>query len=172
MAVLVGMVPVTVDVTVRVVGQAVVFIFAPAVGVLGMAVKIIAVEILVVFAPSKLKIEVRGTFILNLFGGISSPAIVFDKLTSASKDALRKYYALNRITVSTIVLAELAITYALITAVPSDNRIGNFSRNMISEGTLRLPSEVREDLYCANICPAEQVFLAEKVEYFVKRMYS
>ena len=121
-----------------------------------------------------MKIVLKGTLFMNWFGGISSPAIVYGKLVSASKDTLRKYYAINRITVSTIVLAELAITFALITTVPSDSGIDSFSRNMISEGILRLPSEVREDLNCASICPAEQVFdgnmtfLAEKIEDFVK----
>ena len=113
-AVLVGMVPVTVDVTVRVVGQAAVFTFAPIVGGIGMFVKFVAVEVLVIpQTMSKMNIDITGTRFMNWFGGISSPAIVFGKgkFGSGSKDAMRKYYAINRIIVSSIVLAELAITY-------------------------------------------------------------
>ena len=60
MAVLIGMVPVTVDVTVRVVGQAAVIIFAPAVGAIGILVKFVAAGILVLFAWRKMKIEISG----------------------------------------------------------------------------------------------------------------
>ena len=174
MAVLIGMVPVTIDVTVRVVGQATVFIFSPAVGLIGIAVKIFAVCPVLVEIARKMKIVLYETVYMNWFGGIFSPATVLGKHDSGSKVALRKYYAINRITMSTIVIAELAITYALITTAPSDSSSDSFSRKMISRGNLRLPAEVREDLNCANICPAEQVFegnmafLAEKVEDFVK----
>ena len=125
-AVLIGMVPVTIDVTVQVVGQAVVFIFALAVGGIGINVKYLAVGILLAFAMRNKKIVLKDTGYMNMFGGISSPAIVFGKLGSGSKDALRKYYALNRITVSTAVIAELAITLALITTVPSDSSRDSF----------------------------------------------
>ena len=137
---LIGMVPVTIDVTVRVVGQALVITFAPIVGAIGMVVKLAAV----ILATKKMKIVLKGTLFMNWFGGISSPAIVYGKLVSASKDTLRKYYAINRITVSTIVLAELAITFALITTVPPDRSRESF--------IIRFPAEVREDLNCSNIC--------------------
>ena len=62
---------------------------------------------------------------LNLFGGVSSPALILDNNAQASKDALRKYHVINRACVSTIVLIELTVTLALFTIAKSDGNKDN-----------------------------------------------
>ena len=119
-AVLLGMVPVTFDVALRVVGQTFVFLFAPFVAYVGIFVKFFTVGELVSWTVKGLKcrdrLRVKGTLgsAFNTFGGISSPAIVSNNFENKPKEKLRKYFALNRILVSTILFIEIAVTLALI----------------------------------------------------------
>ena len=185
-AVLLGMVPVTVDVALRVVGQAFVFLFAPIVAAVGIFVKGLIVHELVSKTVLgikchdclSLRLRVLGLqdSFFNMFAGISSPAIVSNNFENKPKEKLRKYYALNRIAVSTILFIEIAVTLALIVSardakvenVTSENITKNIRyktsdhwiksvidgkfENVTIESMIRMPGEIREDLNCTNVC--------------------
>merc|ERR1712107_422181 len=99
--------------------------------------------------------------IFNTYGGFSSPAIVSHNFENKPKDWLRKYYALNRIVLSTILFIEIAVTLALIKSAGESkfnkNIIDDKFENVTIESLLRMPAEIRQDLNCANVCPAENV---------------
>ena len=187
-AVLLGMVPVTVDVALRVVGQAFVFLFAPVVAYVGIFVKGLTVHELVSKTVLGLKchdclslrlrvLGLQDSF-FNMFAGISSPAIVSNNFENKPKEKLRKYYALNRILVSTILFIEIAVTLALIVSAREgkfENLTSVTSKSITKDITIiRPPAEViREDLNCDNVCPAAQnvtkdnVTVAEKWLHFI-----
>ena len=203
-AVLLGMVPVTVDVALRVVGQSFVFLFAPVVAYVGIFVKGLTVHELVSKTVLgikchdclSLRLRVLGLqdSFFNMFAGISSPAIVSNNFENKPKEKLRKYYALNRIVVSTILFLEIAVTLALIVSardakvenVTSENITKNIRyktsdhwiksvidgkfENVTIESMIVMPAKIRKNLSCANVCPAENVenkTVAEKWQHFI-----
>jgi len=152
-----------------VVGQAFVFLFAPVVAYVGILVKGLIVYELVFKTVLGLKCHdclslrfgLKDSF-FNMFAGISSPALVSNDFENKPKEKLRKYYALNRIVVSTILFIEIAVTLALIVSVgkfkneTSESWIksifeGKFE-NVTIESMIRMPGEIREDLNCTNVC--------------------
>merc|ERR550517_1110315 len=115
------MIPVTIDVIFRVLSHAFVFVFAPIVGGVGLLGKLLTNALTACFLNPT-------AWVRALFAGIITP-IFYSEAYIMTKSSLKKYYAINRIGVSTILLIELATVLAL-TPNANDTEISSdgFSR--------------------------------------------
>ena len=151
-AVLLGMVPLTFDVIVRVLGNAFVFLFAPIVGGIGVVGKFLTTYATAHITLPSVKVSGypshpvgQASAGLSLIAGIITP-IFYSEAFVVTKSSLKKHYAINRTCMSSILLIEISTVLALIT---------NANVHESSSAYFRMPTEVDEQvLDCTNICPA------------------
>ena len=110
-AVLKGMIPIAIDISVRILGQALVLAYAPVclyVATLKFLMSMVMALVLsFYFLGADDIVDKVKLFFLNGIGGMISPVPNFDT-KAFSKGALRKYYAINRILLSSILLWNFA----------------------------------------------------------------
>jgi len=115
-AVLLGMVPLAIDVTMRVLGQAFVIVFAPIVGVISVCAKFLITSIMSCFLVGQLGESETFKF-SNLKSARMNSLVPYSKTADMQKSRLKKYFAINRIVISTILLIEISTILALTSEV-------------------------------------------------------
>ena len=175
-AVLLGMLSLTFDILVRIIGQALVLVYAPTVGLwpfmLLFSGVILPFHVVYVrcfnWKTDRIRENVHwfnnniGSIVLNVIGGIFSPALFSDRI-SVSKLFMKKYYAFNRIFLSSLLIAQLSVTLNTALRAKGEAYLDQMEVNRtITNRTItsidinfRIPAEYGSfSMNCTNICLA------------------
>jgi hypothetical protein len=170
-SILIGSIPIMFDAAMRIVGWAACFTYYPFLGASGLALLSVAglVTLLKLFCLGGCKTRkgVLKFFLTNWFAFPLSP-ILFCTNSSESKKVSKRYYAINRIISSCLLLLWLTILLAATVAaggkptVPTDDYVNKSSTNQTDDYInksffLHIPGEDHVDHHlCSNICLATQ----------------
>ena len=158
------MIPIAIDISVRILGQALVLAYAPVclyvVTLKFLVSMVMALVLSFYFLGADDIVDKVKLFFLNGIGGMISPVPYFDT-KAFSKGALRKYYAINRILLSSILLVELSLALSMTLGAGGDKFLlkpdidrGTFNHQLIYFDVPAENEEVNVD--CTNMCDARR----------------
>jgi len=154
-SVLLGMLPLAFDTFVRVVGQGLVLTYVPA-GIFIVCLKYAASLALAcpLKQPNEPFHQKAKTVVINGLAGLVSPT-AFIQDSSIPREKLRKYFALNRIVINTMLLIELSAILAVTMIQKGDQY---FVSSPIASGVpnwLTIPSNNISLVDCTHACPVQ-----------------